>query len=128
MMLFFNVSYYGILLVVMIYMLDLEKQSNDIIPWCILSGLLLMSKGTFLVFAPIILVGWLACKLRGGVQEDCRIYIFSGMHAACTGNILFVFLDARERNIGSWFKTGLACTEGNGLDLSCFLYENLVCC
>ncbi len=52
MILFLNFSYFGILLAAYIYMLNLEKKS--VTGWCLVSGLMIASKGTYLVLLPII--------------------------------------------------------------------------
>ena len=51
-----NMAYFGGLLVIYIYLLDLEKQDKSVIPWMFFSGLLVMSKGSFVVMIPVLLI------------------------------------------------------------------------
>lgn len=54
MIFFINMAYFGSILLLFIYWLG--EDSENIWPWMILSGLLVASKGTFLILIPVLLV------------------------------------------------------------------------
>lgn len=70
-----NLAYLGGILTAYIYMLDLEKQDIGIIPWMVLSGLLVMSKGTLMVLFPILMVVLVIC-LHGKYRKTSRYTVF----------------------------------------------------
>jgi len=58
MLLLLNISYYGAVLTIFLYMTDIEKRYRELWPWFLLDGLLIASKGTFLIFAPVLFIGF----------------------------------------------------------------------
>lgn len=99
--LFFNVSYYGALLMMMIYLLDLEQQSKKIIPWCILSGLMLMSKGAYLVFAPLLLIFWVICLIKKKMKTALYTFFLGCMLSIQCFYVLFGPVKEHALSIGS---------------------------